>query len=91
MFDEKYWSLFQFFTGWFPEMYFDNLTEEEVIKEYKKTIYDEELVTVIGEAEEIKSEISDYWKRMSMDTNIRMKNEQEALDWLNKIINLLKK
>lgn len=91
MFKEKYGLLFNFLGSWFPDMDFENLTEEDVVKEYK-TVVDEKRVNVlISEAEEVKKQISDYWRKISIDTNIYLENEQEALKWLNKLIELLKK
>ncbi len=104
LYGEKYGELFNFLVGSFIEMsYDDTLTdeasvrayEEAAVKEYvdrhKKFGRLEELKYVIEEAEEVRDQISKYWEKISIDTNIYLKNEQEALKWLNKIIELLKK
>ncbi len=93
---KKYGELFNFLGAYFIEMsYDDTLTEEDIVKEYvndyKKCGDLEGLQRVIEEAEEVRDQISKYWKKIEDATEIRMKNEQEALEWMNKIIELLKK
>ncbi len=88
---EKYKVLFNFLVCWFPEMYFDNLTEKDVVEEYKLVSSKQRIIDLIKEAEEVRNNIGVHWKDVSNATNIYLKNEQEALEWLNKVIELLKK
>jgi hypothetical protein len=91
MFEEEYEILFNFLGGWFPDMDFDNLTEEDIVKEYKSVVDEKRVKALIQEAEEVKTRITDYWKKISIDTNIYLENEREALKWLDNIVKLLKK
>ena len=88
---DNYEKLFNFLGSWFPDMDFEGLTDEEVVKEYKKTIGSIELNDVITEGQDVGKKIDDYWKIISKETNLYFNDPNEALLWLKSIIKLLKK
>ena len=87
--DNSYEKLFNFLGSWFPDMDFEGLTDEDVVKEYKKTVSQAELDSVITEAKEVSKKIEKYWKTISKETNLYFNDQGEALVWLNSIIKLL--
>jgi hypothetical protein len=85
----NYDHLFNFLGSCFPDMDFEGLTDADVVKEYKKTVSQAELYSVITEAKEVSKKIENYWKIISKEANLYFKDQQEALAWLNSIIKLL--
>ena len=86
---KKYKVLFNFLGAWFADMDFENLTEETIVKEYKKVSQQITIYKTIQEAKQVKGKIKNHWEAISKATNIYFKNEKEALSWLNKIIAFL--
>lgn len=88
---ENYKELFNFLGAWFPDMDFEDLTEKDIVKEYKRTVSQEELNTVVSQAEEVRDKIGDDWKFLSEYTNVYFEDSRAAISWINLIISLLKK
>ena len=89
-FNEAYYRLDQFFSGYFPDADFDNLTDEEVVAHYiddcsksKKSMLD--LAQTKIEIELLISEIEIYWEEVMDSANRHFRNSNEALNWLKMI------
>jgi hypothetical protein len=72
-------------------MDFEGLTDADVVKEYKKTVSQAELDSVITEAKAVAKKIVNYWKIISKETNLYFKDSQEAFLWLKSLVKLLEK
>ena len=88
--NNKYEKLFNFLGCWFPDMDLEGLTEKDIVKNYKQIIDKRNLSVVIAQAEEVKNKIEDYWEVIREETNVYFEDHNEALLWLDSIINLLK-
>ena len=87
----KYSKLFNFLGAWFPDMDIEDITEEEVVEKYKKTIEQDELKSIILDIQNIKIEIDNYWEQVMKETNLFFKNSNEVSEWLDLINQYLEK
>ena len=89
--NNKYETFFNFLGSRFPDMDFEGMSDEDVVKKYKQTINAAELCIVVAEAQEVRQRVEQYWKVIIKETNLYFKNYSEASLWLDSIISLLKK
>lgn len=82
---ERFPNLYQFFGGYFPDSDFDNLTEEEVVREYVSDCSKEELSITLKEMDELIGEVNEFWKAVGSQANRYFENVDDALHWLKLI------
>jgi len=93
-FNDKYPRLFQFLVGYFSDYDFEDLTDEQIVLNYindcnKSEISKKDLEAVKKDIDDLIIKIDDYWEVLSIESNIYFKNSEEALNWINRIKNLL--
>ena len=89
-FKNRYEETFNFLGSWFPDMDYDDLTEERVVSNFKKTIDKDHLNKVILEIKEIQDDINDYWEKIVQETNLYFEDANQVKQWLDLIISYLK-
>ncbi len=85
-----YPELFQFFTGYFPDADFENLTDEEVVSNYivdcsKSEASRQELERAKGDLGQLISDIEIFWKEIGFESNRHFESMEDALKWVQMI------
>ncbi|AYZ37023.1 hypothetical protein EGY07_16395 [Chryseobacterium indologenes] len=95
-FKNQFPNLYQFLGGYFPDADFDNLTDEDVVKNYVDDC--KKSKSSIKSLEETKEEllllinkIDIYLQDVENESNRYFENSQDALVWLNMIKRELEK
>jgi len=81
-FMDHYPRLFQFLAGYFPDSDFDNLSDEEIIKEYLSICDSDRLSQILIELDDLITKVNTFWKEVSYITNIYFETEEATLEWL---------
>ena len=95
-FKNEFPELFQFFGGYFPDADFDNLTDENVVRNYvidcnKSEVSKKTLEKAKEELSILIVKIDSYWEDVESETNRYFEGPQDALDWLNMVLRELNK
>ncbi|MDC4592587.1 hypothetical protein NQ794_18595 [Acinetobacter baumannii] len=88
-FESNFPLMYQLLGAWFSDLDYEDITYQEVVKNYKKVAKSEEIDSLKLEFKEILiKKIIDY-KYISQLSNIYFKNNEDALKWLSEIYNYL--
>ena len=77
--------MYGFFSAWFPDADLEGLTDDEVVKEYLKTISPEEAKTVAAECEALLSQAELPLDRIAETACRKFDTRDEARAWLESI------
>ncbi|CAA0287210.1 hypothetical protein Q5X75_16680 [Acinetobacter baumannii] len=88
-FESNFPLMYQLLGAWFSDLDYEDITYQEVVKNYKKVAKSEEIDSLKLEFKEILiKKIIDY-KYISQLSNIYFENNEDALKWLSEIYNYL--
>ncbi|MDC5156341.1 hypothetical protein OHW42_20705 [Acinetobacter baumannii] len=88
-FESNFPLMYQLLGAWFSDLDYEDITYQEVVKNYKKVAKSEEIDSLKLEFKEILiKKIIDY-KYISLLSNIYFENNEDALKWLSEIYNYL--
>lgn len=88
-FESNFPLMYQLLGAWFSDLGYEDITYQEVVKNYKKVAKSEEIDSLKLEFKEILiKKIIDY-KYISQLSNIYFENNEDALKWLSEIYNYL--
>ncbi|MDC5286873.1 hypothetical protein OHW86_07075 [Acinetobacter baumannii] len=81
--------MYQLLGAWFSDLDYEDITYQEVVKNYKNVAKSEEIDSLKLEFKEILiKKIIDY-KYISQLSNIYFENNEDTLKWLSEIYNYL--
>ncbi|MDC4368348.1 hypothetical protein OHV40_19480 [Acinetobacter baumannii] len=88
-FESNFPLMYQLLGAWFSDLDYEDITYQEVVKNYKKVAKSEKIDSLKLEFKEILiKKIIDY-KYISQLSNIYFENNEDALKWLSEIYNYL--
>ncbi|ELX04387.1 hypothetical protein [Acinetobacter baumannii] len=88
-FESNFPLMYQLLGAWFSDLDYEDITYQEVVKNYKKVAKSEEIDSLKLEFKEILiKKIIDY-KYISQLSNIYFENNEDTLKWLSEIYNYL--
>ncbi|HEE5792556.1 hypothetical protein [Acinetobacter baumannii] len=88
-FESNFPLMYQLLGAWFSDLDYEDITYQEVVKNYKKVAKSEEIDSLKLEFKEILiKKIIDY-KYIFQLSNIYFENNEDALKWLSEIYNYL--
>lgn len=95
-FTNDYPRLFQFFAGYFPDADLDDLTDEEVVRNYNSDCNNSErskteLQQLKADLTRLMANIGHYWKEVGEEANRYFTGPDEARVWLDLIKTELEK
>lgn len=90
-FDQRFPLLFQFFVGYFPDADLLGQTDQDVIKQAMKDYNEQELDQLLGSLKDLNSNISDWWRELSVEANRYFKTPEDATKWLEFVKSELEK
>lgn len=91
---EDFPELYQFFGGYFPPADFEDITDEDVVHQYKNdclksTIGRASLNEAKNELQKLLLQLDYYWKDIINTSNRHFDNVEEVSHWLKMIIKKL--
>lgn len=88
-FESNFPLMYQFLGAWFSDLGYEDITYQEVVKNYKKVAKSKKIDSLKLEFKEILiKKIIDY-KYISQLSNIYFENDEDVLKWLSEIYNYL--
>ncbi|MDH2504682.1 hypothetical protein QSG85_11105 [Acinetobacter baumannii] len=88
-FESNFPLMYQLLGAWFSDLDYEDITYQEVVKNYKKVAKSEEIDSLKLEFKEILIKKMIDYKYMSQLSNIYFENNEDTLKWLSEIYNYL--
>ncbi|MDH2544543.1 hypothetical protein QDR39_10635 [Acinetobacter baumannii] len=81
--------MYQLLGAWFSDLDYEDITYQEVVKNYKKVAKSEKIDSLKLEFKEILIKKMIDYKYISQLSNIYFENNEDTLKWLSEIYNYL--
>ncbi|EKP67157.1 Uncharacterised protein [Acinetobacter baumannii] len=88
-FESNFPLMYQLLGAWFSDLDYEDITYQEVVKNYKKVAKSEKIDSLKLEFKEILIKKMIDYKYISQLSNIYFENNEDALKWLSEIYNYL--
>ncbi|MDC4598381.1 hypothetical protein NQ793_11390 [Acinetobacter baumannii] len=88
-FESNFPLMYQLLGAWFSDLDYEDITYQEVVKNYKKVAKSEEIDSLKLEFKEILIKKMIDYKYISQLSNIYFENNEDTLKWLSEIYNYL--
>ncbi len=84
--DENYPTIAQFLAAWFPDCDFENLTDQEIIADYRVVAFKADVHNLRRELEKMLQNEVDHLQIENL-TNRQFSSEEECRSWLQSLLN----
>ncbi|AIL77853.1 hypothetical protein APD02_07005 [Acinetobacter baumannii] len=88
-FESNFPLMYQLLGAWFSDLDYEDITYQEVVKNYKKVAKSEKIDSLKLEFKEILIKKMIDYKYISQLSNIYFENNEDTLKWLSEIYNYL--
>ncbi|MFW6408216.1 contact-dependent growth inhibition system immunity protein [Acinetobacter baumannii] len=88
-FESNFPLMYQLLGAWFSDLDYEDITYQEVVKNYKKVAKSEKIDSLKLEFKEILIRKMIDYKYISQLSNIYFENNEDTLKWLSEIYNYL--
>ncbi|WP_289344556.1 contact-dependent growth inhibition system immunity protein [Acinetobacter baumannii] len=88
-FESNFPLMYQLLGAWFSDLDYEDITYQEVVKNYKKVAKSEKIDSLKVEFKEILIKKMIDYKYISQLSNIYFENNEDTLKWLSEIYNYL--
>ncbi|WP_407501895.1 contact-dependent growth inhibition system immunity protein [Acinetobacter baumannii] len=88
-FESNFPLMYQLLGAWFSDLDYEDITYQEVVKNYKKVAKSEKIDSLKLEFKEILIKKMIDYKYISQLSNIYFENNEDALKWLSEIYSYL--
>ncbi|EPJ9959633.1 contact-dependent growth inhibition system immunity protein [Acinetobacter baumannii] len=88
-FESNFPLMYQLLGAWFSDLDYEEITYQEVVKNYKKVAKSEKIDSLKLEFKEILIKKMIDYKYISQLSNIYFENNEDTLKWLSEIYNYL--
>ncbi|MDE3322391.1 hypothetical protein [Acinetobacter nosocomialis] len=88
-FESNFPITYQFLGAWFSDLDYEDITYQEVVKNYKKVAKSEKIDSLKLEFKEILIKKMIDYKYISQLSNVYFENNEDVLKWLGEIYNYL--
>lgn len=88
-FESNFPLMYQLLGTWFSDLDYEDITYQEVVKNYKKVAKSEKIDSLKLEFKEILIKKMIDYKYISQLSNIYFENNEDTLKWLSEIYNYL--
>ncbi|MDC4339259.1 contact-dependent growth inhibition system immunity protein [Acinetobacter baumannii] len=88
-FESNFPLMYQLLGAWFSDLDYEDITYQEIVKNYKKVAKSEKIDSLKLEFKEILIKKMIDYKYISQLSNIYFENNEDTLKWLSEIYNYL--